>query len=54
MRDTALGIIETFRFVPAVEAADTAVKTADVEIQGCEYVGAGLVSVLITEDVSKD
>ncbi len=52
MRDTALGVIETFGFVPAVEAADTAVKTADVEIQGCEYVGAGLVSVLMNGDVS--
>ncbi|MCP4119086.1 MAG: BMC domain-containing protein [Desulfobacteraceae bacterium] len=52
MKDTALGVIETFGFVPAVEAADTAVKAANVEIQGCRYVGAGLVSVLITGDVS--
>ncbi|MBI9091159.1 MAG: BMC domain-containing protein [Desulfobacterium sp.] len=52
MKDTALGVIETFGFVPAVEAADTAVKSADVELEGCRYVGAGLVSVLMSGDVS--
>ncbi len=52
MRETALGIIETFGFIPAVEACDTAVKTASVALLGVRYSGAGLVSVLLTGDIS--
>jgi len=52
MKDSALGIIETFGLVPAVEAADTALKTASVEITGLRYIGAGLVSVIMTGDIS--
>lgn len=51
MNGKSLGIIETLGFVPAVEAADTAVKSANVTLEGCRYVGAGLVSVLMTGDV---
>lgn len=49
---TALGIIETVGFVPAVEAGDAAVKTADVRLIGSQAVGGGLVSILMTGDVS--
>jgi microcompartment protein CcmL/EutN len=48
----ALGIIETVGLVPAVEAGDVAVKTADVTIIGSQAVGGGLVSILMTGDVS--
>ncbi|VFQ45050.1 BMC domain-containing protein [Desulfoluna butyratoxydans] len=48
----ALGIIETVGLVPAIEAGDVAVKTADVSILGSQAVGGGLVSILMTGDVS--
>jgi microcompartment protein CcmL/EutN len=48
----SLGIIETRGFVAAVEAADTAVKTAEVSIIGCRLAGAGLVSIYLQGDVS--
>lgn len=48
----ALGIIETVGLVPVVEAGDVAVKTADVSILGSQAVGGGLVSILMTGDVS--
>ncbi|BCS95502.1 bacterial microcompartment protein [Desulfoluna limicola] len=52
MDGKALGIIETVGLVPAVEAGDVAVKTADVTIIGSQAVGGGLVSILIKGDVS--
>lgn len=52
MNGKALGIIETLGFVPALEAADVAVKTADITIIGSQAVGGGLVSILMTGDVS--
>jgi microcompartment protein CcmL/EutN len=51
MPDEALGMIETRGLVGAVEAADAMVKTAAVELVRHEYVGAGLVSVLVRGDV---
>ncbi len=47
----ALGIIETVGFPAAVEAADAMVKTAHVVLVGHQYVGAGLVSVLVRGSV---
>jgi len=52
MDGKALGIIETVGLVPAVEAGDVAVKTADVTIIGSQAVGGGLVSILMKGDVS--
>ncbi|SEA28588.1 BMC domain-containing protein [Desulfuromusa kysingii] len=52
MNNKALGIFETIGFVPAVTGADAALKSADVELLGCRYVGSGLVSVLLSGDVS--
>ncbi len=48
----ALGIIETMGLIPSVEAGDVAVKTADVRLIGIQAVGGGLVSILMTGDVS--
>ena len=52
MFGNALGLIETFGLVPAVEAADAAVKSAAVSIQDRRCVGAGLVTIVLTGDVS--
>jgi len=52
MNGKALGIIETVGLVPAVEAGDVAVKTADVRLIGFQAVGGGLVSILMKGDVS--
>lgn len=52
MNGKALGIIETVGFVPAVEAGDVAVKTADVTLIGSQAVGGGLVSILMNGDVA--
>lgn len=48
----ALGVIETMGLVPAIEAADTGLKTADVTLDGLEMVGAGLVAIILRGDVS--
>ncbi len=52
MDEKALGLIETFGLIPAVEAADIAVKAANVNLNGLRYVGSGLVSVVMRGDVS--
>ena len=52
MNGKALGVIETMGLVPAVEAGDVAVKTADVSIIGLQAVGGGFVSLLMKGDVS--
>ena len=52
MNNKALGVFETIGFVPAVTGADAALKSAEVELIGCRYIGSGLVSVLLLGDVS--
>ncbi|NLZ53668.1 MAG: BMC domain-containing protein [Thermoanaerobacteraceae bacterium] len=48
----ALGIIETYGLTSAVEAADTAVKAANVELIGYELArGSGLTTVKVLGDV---
>lgn len=47
----SLGIIETRGLTVAIEAADTMLKSADVEIVGTEKIGSGLVSVVIQGDI---
>ena len=47
----ALGLIETRGLVGAIEAADAMVKTANVVLQGKEYIGAGYVTVTVRGDV---
>lgn len=48
---SALGMIETRGLVAAVEAADAMVKAATVVLVGTEYVGGGLVTVVVRGDV---
>ncbi|MDX2494955.1 MAG: BMC domain-containing protein [Desulfuromusa sp.] len=52
MNNKALGSFETIGFVPALTGADAALKSAEVKLLGCRYVGSGLVSVLLSGDVS--
>ena len=47
----ALGMVETSGFIGSVEAADAMVKAANVLLVGTEYIGAGLVTVLVRGDV---
>jgi ethanolamine utilization protein EutM len=47
----ALGMVETKGLVGAIEAADAMVKTANVTLQGKEYIGAGFVTVTVRGDV---
>jgi len=48
----ALGMIETRGMVACVEAADAAVKAANVQIVGYEKIGSGLVTILFRGDVA--
>lgn len=45
------GYIEVLGLVPAVEAADAALKAADVEIVGKENTGAGMVAVIVKGEI---
>ena len=47
----ALGMIETKGLIGAIEAADAMVKTANVTLQGKEFIGAGYVTVTVRGDV---
>ena len=48
----ALGLIEVYGYLGAIEAADTALKAANVNLIGCEIVRGGLVTVKLEGDVS--
>lgn len=50
-RTEALGLIETFGIVYAIEAADAMCKAADVELIGFENTASGYISVLTEGDV---
>lgn len=47
----ALGMIETMGLIGAIEAADVATKTANVEILNKHFISAGIVTVEITGDI---
>ena len=47
----ALGMVETKGLTSAIEAADAMVKTANVTLQGKEFIGAGYVLVTVRGDV---
>ena len=47
----ALGMIETKGLVGSIEAADAMVKAANVYLIGKEFVGGGLVTVMVRGDV---
>lgn len=48
----ALGFIEVKGFISLIEAADTAVKAANVEPLGWQRIGSGLVTVVVRGDVA--
>ena len=50
MKYDALGMIETKGLVGSIEAADAMVKAANVYLIGKEYVGGGLVTVMVRGD----
>ena len=49
--NAALGMIETRGLTAAIEAADTMLKAANVEIMGMEKIGSGLVCVMVQGEV---
>ena len=52
MGQRSLGLIETYGLLPAVEAADAAVKSANVELVGYEFAkGSGMTVVKVEGDV---
>jgi ethanolamine utilization protein EutM len=52
MASQALGMIETKGLVTLIEAADAALKAADVTMTGWQKVGSGLVCGLFAGDVA--
>ena len=48
----ALGMIETKGFVCLLEAVDTMLKAANVEMIGWDKVGSGLVTAFVAGDVA--
>lgn len=51
MEQEALGLIETKGLVSAIEAADSMVKAANVDLIGQEKIGHGLVTTMVRGDV---
>ena len=52
MSQRSLGLIETYGLLPAVQAADAAVKSANVELLGYEFAkGSGMTVVKVEGDV---
>lgn len=51
-RGMAIGMLETRGLVAALEASDVMVKAANVTLIGSEKIGSGLVSIMVTGDVS--
>lgn len=51
MSKTALGLIETYGFTGAIEAADVCLKAANVSLLACKKVRGGLVTIEIGGDV---
>ncbi|HWQ76532.1 MAG TPA: BMC domain-containing protein [Syntrophomonas sp.] len=47
----ALGMIETRGLIPAIEAADSMVKSANVHLCGYQRTGSGYVTVMVRGDV---
>jgi len=52
MSKQAVGMIETKGFCAAMEAADAALKSANVHITGWEKIGSGYVTVFFRGDVA--
>ncbi|WP_232699611.1 BMC domain-containing protein [Brevibacillus daliensis] len=50
--EEALGLVETLGMVPAIQAADSMLKAADVVLVSYENVGSTLVTVMVKGDVA--
>lgn len=48
----ALGVIETIGFTPAIQAADAAVKAANVKLGKWLKIGGGRVNIILRGDVA--
>ncbi len=48
----AIGIVETKSLVAAIQASDTMVKAADVHVMDFNYVGSGIVAVIVSGEVA--
>jgi ethanolamine utilization protein EutM len=48
----AIGMVETRSLLAAIQAADTMVKAAAVHIVDFEYVGSGIVAVIVSGEVA--
>ena len=48
----ALGMVECKGLVAMIEAADAMVKAANVQLVGCEKIGAGFVTAIVRGDVA--
>ncbi|WP_458778498.1 BMC domain-containing protein [Desulforhopalus sp. 52FAK] len=44
-------MVETVGYVPAIEAADAMLKSANVTLAGIKKVGSGLISIIVRGDV---
>ncbi|MCI0130363.1 MULTISPECIES: ethanolamine utilization microcompartment protein EutM [Enterococcaceae] len=51
MKYDALGMVETKGLIGSIEAADAMVKAANVSLVGREFVGGGIVTVMVRGDV---
>ncbi len=51
MKHDALGMVETKGMIGSIEAADAMVKAANVSLIGKEFVGGGIVTVMVRGDV---
>lgn len=48
----ALGMIETYGLIPAIEAADAMLKAAEVRLLERDFVKGGIVTIIVTGDVA--
>lgn len=48
----AIGIVEARSLVAAIQASDTMVKAADVHVVDFNYVGSGIVAVIVSGEVA--
>ena len=52
MKNKSLGLIETYGFVPAIVAADTAMKTANVKLLACLLTSPARLTIQFSGDVA--
>jgi len=48
----AIGMVEVKSLVAAIQAADTMVKSADVRIVSVDFVGSGIIAVIVSGEVA--